>query len=427
MTEEFLHYIWKYRLYKPDIRLTSGDPLDILHPGEQNTDSGPDFMNARVQWGGTLWAGNVEIHILSSDWFRHHHQHDRTYESVILHVVYRNDRDVAYPGGQLIPTLELKDFIDQESWKRYLQFMSSKSWIPCERQLPSVDHLQKVLWLDRLLVERLERKSRFAEDVMVSCSNDWNKVFFRLLAMNFGFNLNNPAFAKLAASFDYGILLRHSDQPLQAEALLFGQAGFLDQEFRDDYPKLLRSEYDFIRKKYSLIPMNVHEWKFLRLHPGNFPTVRIAQLAALVHHAQGLVSRVLETEAHSDLVSLFTVGCSEYWHHHYRFDVLSKCRVCRLGADSVNLLIINLVVPFLFLYGSRTGDEKYISRGMRILEETAGEDNSIIRKWRDLGMEVHKASSTQSLLELKNAYCNLKRCLYCGFGMSLLKIHAISG
>lgn len=427
MTEEYLHYIWKYRLYKPGLRLSSGEPLEVLHPGDHNTDSGPDFFNARIQWGSTLWAGNVEIHILSSDWLRHHHQTDRTYETVILHVVYRNDKVISYPGGQLIPTLELKEFMDQESWQRYLRFMSSKSWIPCEKLLQTIDQVQVVSWLDRLLVERLERKSRIAEKVMLSCYNDWNAVFFRLLATNFGFNLNNLAFEKLASSIAYATILRHSGQLFQLEALLFGQAGFIQQDYRDEYPQSLKKEYEFLQRKYSLTPMGIHEWKFLRLHPGNFPTIRIAQLAALVHHSHGLLSRVLEMEELAELSSLFSSNCSEYWQQHYRFDKPSARRGGRMGIESVNLLMINLVVPFLFLYGSRTGEEKYMARGMHFLEQTSGEDNSIIRKWKDFGLEVNRASVSQALLELKNNYCNSKRCLSCGLGISLLKINAISG
>jgi len=422
MNEEFLSYIWKYRLYSPDLHLVSGEPVDVVHPGDQNTDSGPDFFNSRVKIGTTLWAGNVEIHVAASDWYRHHHHTDHAYDSIILHVVYRNDLEAVSAAEKPLPTLELCRNINNETWQRYLRFMSSRNWIPCENLIPSVDRIYINSWLERLLIERLDRKAARVQEALTLLENDWNLAFFRLLARNMGFNLNNQAFEALAASLSYRQLARHSDNLMQLEAIVFGQAGMLNGNYSDSYAVALKKEYEFLRSKFSLSSMDGHLWKFMRLHPGNFPTLRLSQFAAIIHRSYGMLMDLLEINDLSVYSKAFNVSASEYWKDHYRFDKPAKPGNRRLGAEAVNLLVINLVAPFLFHYGKVKGDSAFIEKALEVLTGSKGEDNTHIRRWKALGMETCSASTTQALLELKGNYCDRKKCLSCRIGIALLKM-----
>jgi hypothetical protein len=421
MTEEFLHYIWQFRLYKTPLQLISGESIHVLHPGEHNSDSGPDFFNARVKIDNTLWAGNVEVHINSSDWYRHNHHLDRAYDSIILHVVYKQDQEILYPGGSPVPTLELSNKTDQQAWKRYLKFMASGTWIPCESLVNTVDPFTWSSWLDRLLIERLERKAVIVEQALTVSINDWNQAFYRLLARNMGFKLNNDAFERLAATLSYLQLSRHADSLFQLEALLFGQAGLLNGSFLDPYPRKLQEEYAFLQKKYSLVSIDGHLWRFMRLHPGNFPTLRLSQFAAIINSTNGLLMQLMETGDMERVYSIFNIEASEYWETHYRFDCPVKPKKRKLGSIAINLLAINLIAPFMFVYGRRSGNNTLTERSIEILEKTDGENNSITRRWEKLGIDISTASRTQALLELKSNYCDRKKCLSCRIGIFLLK------
>jgi hypothetical protein len=421
MTEEFLYYIWQYRLYKPALMLTSGEAFQVVRPGDRNSDSGPDFFNARIRIGDTLWAGNVELHINSSDWFRHNHQFDKSYDSIILHVVYNHDREIPRADGTNLPTLEFANHIDQDAWKRYVQFMEARSWIPCESLIPNVQTICWSVWLTRLLVERLERKAARVEQALTASSNDWNQAFYRLLARNMGFKLNNEAFEMLASSLSYRHLAKHADNLFQLEAMVFGQAGLLNGPFQDSYPTKLQKEYDFLRKKFSLTSIDAHIWRFMRLHPGNFPTLRLSQFATIIHKSNGMLMELLENCDLKTIGSLFNSEASEYWKTHYRFDCPVKGKSRRLGSIAIHLLLINLVAPFLFVYGKRSGNSSLSERSIDLLEKLDGENNFIIRRWKSLGIDVSTASHTQALLELKSHYCDQKKCLSCMIGLSLLK------
>jgi len=421
MTEDFLHFIWQFRLYKTELRLVTGEAVYIIHTGDHNTDSGPDFFNARVKIGDTLWAGNVEIHIKASDWVRHNHQQDRAYDSIILHVVYKHDQEVQRQNGSLLPTLELFDKFDPLTWNRYLQFMNSRSWIPCETLLSTVDDFTLSSWLERLLVERMQRKVLEVEQALAISSNDWNQAFYRLLGRNMGFKLNSEAFERLASTLSYQLLARHSDSLFQLEALVFGQAGLLNGSFSDPYPKQLKKEYEFLQKKFSLVSIDAHVWRFMRLHPGNFPTLRLSQFASIINRSGGLLMQLLEAANLEALHRLFASEASEYWRTHYRFDLPVAGKSRRLGHISSNLLVINLVAPFLFIYGQKKGDSSYIERSMELLEKSEGENNAVTRGWAKLGLDISTASRTQALLELKSHYCERKKCLSCRIGIHLLK------
>ena len=421
MTEEFLHYIWQYRLYKPDLELTTGEIVEVMHPGTHNLDSGPDFFNSKLRIGDTIWAGNVEIHILSSDWNRHMHQSDMSYDNVILHVVLHNDIPVFNHKGSPIPTLELDGRYNENSWKNYLRFMASRQWIPCEPMISKVDPFIRNAWFDRVLVGRLERKALEVEHVLSITQNDWAQTFYRLLARNMGFKLNNQAFEMLAQSLPYQFLAKHADNLFQVEAMVFGQAGLLEHAHTDAYPIKLKKEYEFLKSKFNLSPIDAHLWRFMRLHPGNFPTIRLAQFASIIHQSVSIVGNLFESNDVNTYRNLFTAKASEYWETHYTFDKLSARKKKTLGQSSADLLIINLVAPVLLAYGRRKNDTEITSRPVDLLMQLKGEDNSIIRKWALLGMDVSTAANTQALLELKTCFCDPKKCLECSIGNYLLK------
>jgi len=421
MTEEFLHYIWQYRLYNPELVLQTGEQAEVLHPGIHNLDSGPDFFNAKVRIGETIWAGNVEIHIHSSDWKRHNHQQDISYDNVIMHVVWRDDTPVFRMNGTEIPTLALDGLYNENSWKNYLRFMASQQWIPCDTMISGIDPFIRNAWFDRVLVERLERKSLQVEHILSLTNNDWAHTFYRLLARNMGFNLNNQAFEMLAQSLSYAVLARHADDLFQVEAMVFGQAGLLESSFKDEYPRKLKKEYEFLKNKFDLKPIDAHLWRFMRLHPGNFPTLRLAQFASIIHHSGSMISELFNSNDVNTYYNLFKVEASEYWNTHYTFDKASASRKKTLGRSAADLLVINLVAPILLAYGRRKGDTLMTGKPIDILMQLKGEENSIIRKWAVLGVDVSNAASTQALLELKRNYCDLKKCLNCRIGNYLLR------
>jgi hypothetical protein len=421
MTEEFLHYIWMFRRYDPELTLISGEHLIVLDPGIHNSDSGPDFFNARIRIGKTLWAGNVEIHVNGSDWMRHGHHTDSAYNSVILHVVWNSDTLVKRSNGLALPVLELNGKFPESLWKTYLGFLSSRQWIPCEALLRHTDSLRVHAWLDRLLVSRLERKSAAVEEALAFSEKDWTQTFYRLLATQLGFKLNNLAFAMLAQSLPYPLLARHADDLFQVEALIFGQAGMLEADFHDDYPNRLRKEYKHLRHKFGLKPIDAHLWKFMRLHPGNFPTLRLAQFASILHRTGSSADLLFEAGDRAVYLGLFSSEASEYWTTHYLFDKPSAPRRKSLGSASADLLLINLVAPLLLTYGKRKHEPAFTERALDLLMQIKGEDNSIIRHWASLGMDVSSAAFTQALLELKTSYCDRKKCLECLIGSELMK------
>jgi hypothetical protein len=422
MTEEFLHHIWKFRLFNQlDLRTTEGETIEIVKVGNHNFDAGPDFFNARVRIGDVLWAGNVEIHTNASDWKKHLHQHDKAYDNIILHVVYNADDVVHKASGEVVPTIELKKKIEKKIYQKYLNFKSSNDWIPCEKNIQTVPSLIINSTLDKLLLERLERKSIAITDSLKLNNNNWEETFYQHFARNFGFKTNAVPFELLAKSLPSLFLGKHKNNLLQIEALLFGQSGLLNEHLEDKYLQGLQNEYVFLKHKLKLHSIDAHLWKFLRLRPVNFPTIRIAQFANLIFNSTHLFSKIIETEKCKDLKKLMNVDVSEYWHTHYVFDKSSKSQTKHLGEDAVNNIIINTIVPFLFVYGKQKNEEKYIDRALQFLEQTTGENNSIIKKWEALKQPVKTAYSTQALLQLKNEYCDYKKCLNCSIGNYLLK------
>lgn len=421
MTEEFLYYIWKYRHFPQYLKLSNGEDCTVLDPGSHNKNSGPDFFNARIKIGETVWAGNVEIHIKSSDWYAHKHQNDSAYENIILHIVFDHNENIYRSDKELIPVLELKDKFNMSLYAQYTDFMTNRNWIPCEKMLPAVSRFVINNWLDRMMIERLESKAMEIETQLKYNGNDWDQTFYELLAKSFGFKVNAVPFELLAKSLPLKVLLKHKDNIFQLEALLFGQSGLIDSNCKDDFPKGLYKEYTFLSKKYRLSPIDRHLWRFMRLRPSNFPTIRIAQFTEFIFKSSFLLSRMLEIEKFQDLLDSFGVGTSEYWNDHYVFDKQSPTREKRMGKNAIHLIIINSVVPLLFLHGRIHGKQLFIDRSLKFLDAIPGETNAIIRKWNDLGLSSYTSFSTQALLQLKKFYCNKRRCLECGIGNEIFK------
>jgi hypothetical protein len=425
ITEDFLHYVWKFRLFtRINLQTTEGEEIEVFSAGMAHTDGGPDFQNARIRIGETTWAGNVELHVSSAHWNRHGHQTDGAYGSVILHVVYRDDQPIILPDGRKIPTLELHDRIPEELYLRYHNLIfSNQQFIPCEGNINTVDELTMRNWLTRVLVERLEKKSAAVLEALNVNRGDWEETFYRFLAANFGFKVNALPFELLAKSLPQNIFAKHKNNPMQIEALIFGQAGFLEDDLTDEYPRKLKEEYNYLRKKYSLSPIEKHLWKFLRMRPQNFPTIRLAQFAALVVNSTHLFSKILEVRDVAQLRDLFAnARVNPYWETHYRFDAESKPASKNMGQAGVDIILLNTVAVTLFSYGKHLQKQHYISRAMALLEYLPAEKNHITDDFVTLGVKISTAFESQALLELKNSFCNHKKCLQCAVGNKILKL-----
>ena len=421
MKESILHYVWQNKLFSlQNLTTTDAESVDVVDVGRINTDAGPDFFNAKIKIADTIWAGNVEIHTHSSDWNKHSHQLDKAYDSVILHVVSRVDTDVFRTDGTKIPQLELK--FPTSIAHNYEQLCSQQKWIPCADKINLIPAIFIQSWKNALLAERLEQKMNAIEVLLTDNNQHWEEAFYITLARSFGFGINNQAFESLAKSLPVSILGKHKDQLFQLEALLFGQSGLLCMDELDEYATSLKKEYDFLQSKYGLIPIKKSEWKLLRLRPDNFPHVRIAQFAALVHSSTKLFSKIVENPDIEYIQQLFNCGTSSYWNTHYLFANESVLNVKRLGNLSVNGIIINTVVPFLFCYASQKKNDELKDKTLQMLERIPAERNSIVSNWKNLDLKVENAFDSQALLQLKKQYCDDKKCLRCRIGHKVLTL-----
>lgn len=421
MQENFLHTVWRYSLYRPEqLQTTEGEPVTILNKGTYNTNSGPDFLEAKIKVGDTTLVGHVELHVKSSDWGKHAHDGDDAYNNVILHVVYEDD------GGRTasnIPVLCIKQNIPESVLAQYHRLIQNNDKLPCAASLGKVRDITKESWLSRLLAERWEQKLAGWQDVLDSSQGDWRTLLYQRLAANFGFKVNADAFHQLALSLPLNILAKHGNNLLQIEALLFGQAGMLYNEFTDAYPKTLQKEYQFLQKKYNLQPIKVVQWKFMRMRPANFPTIRIAQFAALIYNSVHLFSQIIEKSKSKEIEALFDVAASDYWDNHYRFDEESKAKCKKkLGASSIQNIIINTVAPIKFLYASQQTTEKLQDEALTLIDHMPAENNRIIDIWDAHQWSPVNAAQSQAQIQLYNNYCAQKRCTDCAIGLSVLKL-----
>ncbi len=419
MTEDFLHYLWQNRLFTQQLSTTSNELISVINPGFHNLNSGPDFSDARLNIGGTMWAGNVEIHVNSSDWFKHGHQNDDAYKNVVLHVVFNNDHK---DETQSMLVCELTGKIDLKLFDNYLEFIQGSTFVPCADLINTVPTEETTLWLERMLIEKLETKADFIHDALTASKNDWEEALWQIMARSFGFNINTLPFEMLARSVSYKILAKHADNRFQIEALLFGQAGMLSHDLVDQYGQELFTEYSFLRKKYALVPIDRSLWKFLRLRPVNFPTIRISQFADLISHHAGLLTALVTKKTISEFSELLTLTASEYWNDHFTFDKFSKGKPKQLGIPSRQLLIINAVLPFLFVYGRSTGDDDLCNKALNLYEQLPPESNSIINNWQLTGISIRSAWHSQALIALKSMYCDKRKCLNCRVGTLLMKV-----
>ncbi|PWD99265.1 DUF2851 family protein [Marinilabilia rubra] len=418
MNEEFLHFLWQHKFYKQGLFYTScGQKMEVIHPGLINTNSGPDFFNAKIKLDGVLWAGNVEIHYKASDWYRHNHYKDSLYDNVILHVVVSDDEDVFTGKGRRIPAWEME--VPERTYQDYDNLLRNRGWIPCQGMIDGVSGFELAGWVERMLIEKLEKKVEGIETILHASKNDWQEVLFIVLSRNFGFGLNGDPFERLARQTPWKIVARNSDAPEKLEALFLGQAGFLNQGRTDDrYMSLLQREYNLIKHKYGLEPIPAHNWKFLRLRPGNFPTIRLVQLAALIARSPFLFDHLLRCNNLSDVRSLFYSEPQPYWINHYRPFASAPEKSKKLGKQAVDLIIINTVVPLFFSYGRLRGQEYFKNKAIDWLNQLPAEKNQIVNGWKKPGIEldISSAAESQGLVYLKKMYCDQRKCLSCRVG-----------
>ena len=421
MKEDFLHYLWKFKKFDSlNLRTFNGEEITIVNVGQYLELAGPDFFNAQIIIGKQKWAGNVEIHLKSSDWYVHHHERDEAYENVILHVVWEHDTEIFRSNNTEIPVLELKTYIDAATIANYQYLMVPKSWIYCEKQLRDIKEFTLKNWQERLFFERLERKSNPIFELLKLTNNDWESVLFCLLAKNFGLNTNGEIFFKIAQTISFSTVRKESFEVENLEALLLGIAGLLDAEKEDNYFKDLKFRYFYLLHKYQIEKKVFEPVQFFKHRPDNFPTIRLSQLANLYHVQQNLFSVISTLNSVKSSYEVFNVSASEYWQNHYQFDKESPKKKKKLSKSFIDLVIINTIIPLQFAYAKSQGKE--ISEDLiQLINGVAPEKNAIIDKFRSFGIKAENAFETQSLLQLKNEYCNKSRCLECAFGMELLK------
>lgn len=426
MKEEFLHYLWKFKKFDTSNLITSnGEKITIENAGHYLQLAGPDFFNAQITIENQKWAGNVEIHLKSSDWYLHNHEQDANYESVILHVVWEHDTEVFRKNNTEIPVLVLKNLVSNETLNNYNSLIKPKSWLYCEKQLNSINSFVFLNWQERLFFERLERKSKPINELLQNTKQDWEAVLFCLLAKNFGLNANGDSFLKVAISIPFAIIRKECHDLQNLESLIFGLSGLLEIEKEDVYYTKLKSNFDYLVHKYQLEPTPINPLQFFKHRPDNFPTIRLSQLANLYHCQQQLFSKIIEVNSVNNIYKIVNVAVSDYWETHYQFDKVSPKKKKTLSKAFIDLLIINTIIPLQFAYAKSQGLE--ISEHLiALLNQVLPEKNAIIDKFSSFGIKAKNAFESQSLLQLKNEYCNKSKCLECAVGIELLKEGSIN-
>ncbi len=416
MTERLLQYIWQFQHFnKSELATAENENLRIIHPGQYNTNQGPDFLDAKLRIGTTTWAGSIELHINSSDWKNHKHASDKNYKNVILHVVWQHDIDLQLS----FPTLILQDKVPKVLLEKYDELMNAPGFIACEKNIHRVEEIIIIAWKERLLVERLEARSRLIFEQLKENNSHWEETFWWQLAKNFGAKVNTEFFEKIARSIPIVILSKHKNQVQQLEALLFGQAGLLEDLFTESYPKMLQKEYRFLKNKYKLKPVT-GSLLFLRMRPSNFPTVRLAQLAMLIHQSVHLFSTIKSSASLNEIRSLLNITANDYWHYHYIFDETTAFKKKNLGSQMSDTILINAIIPVIFAYGHYHQEDQYKDKALEWLSAIHAEKNLVTRGFEALGMTNKTAYDSQALIQLKNEYCNKKKCLDCSIGNRLI-------
>ncbi|HSC52785.1 MAG TPA: DUF2851 family protein [Phnomibacter sp.] len=418
MNERLLHYIWQFRYFNTrSVVTTCGQAVEILHTGEYNTDQGPDFSNARIKLNDTLWAGAVELHVKTSDWHKHGHSGDARYQKLVLHVVWQHDLQ-ELPAN--IPVLVLEPLVPAMMLQQYEKWMSSQQSVPCSNLAQEVSTLTWTAWKDRMLAERLHSKIAAIEKHLAQTDQHWEEVFWRMLCRYFGGAVNGESFEQLAISLPVTLLARHKNQIHQLEALLLGQAGLLHKGFTGSYPVMLYNEYQFLQKKYGLRVINKPP-SFLRMRPVNFPTIRLAQLAMLIHRSSHLFSQLKEAESLQTVWELLDAGTNDYWLEHFKPDEPSERNSKNIGRQTMHILAINAIIPTLFAYGKKQGEEAQCIKVLEWLQQIPAEKNQLIAPFISMQAGLAHAHDSQALLHLRKQYCDARRCLECGVGNALLR------
>ncbi len=419
--EKLMQYVWKHRLWRSEDMVTNtGKKVRVVDPGLLNTDAGPDFFNAKIEIDGHMWVGNVEMHYRATDWKRHRHDSDKAYDSVILHVVAKDDAPVRRTNGELIPQLVLE--VSPQFNADYASLVGATIEVPCATKIKQVPHLTIVEWVEGLAFERLHGKVERIHQLLDSFNGSWEDVCYVTLARNFGFGINNDAFERLARRTPLRLLGKHSDSVLQIEALLFGQAGMLDAQKpgMDSYYNQLCTEYAFLSNKFQLTPMEKESWKLFRIRPQNFPYRRIAMLAQFIEGGFRMMNRILETEGEKEMRALFEVELSGYWTKHYTFGKPNERATATLSRNSIDIILINTVAPLLYAYGELTGSYEMTDKAIKLLEDLRAENNSIVSHFVSYGIDCPDALTSQALVQLKREYCDARKCIYCKIGHHLL-------
>ena len=416
MNERLLQYIWQFQCFNRSSLVTEeGEALQVIHPGNYNSNQGPDFLNAKIKIGPTVWAGSIELHLKNSDWKKHRHSSDKNYKNVVLHVIWQKDTDLILP----FQTLLMQERVSKLLLNRYRDLMEASAGIPCEKNIHLVNEFTWTSWKERLGVERLQAKTQMIFRYLKLHNYHWEECLWWMIAKNFGIKLNSEAFLAIAQSIPVNILAKHRKQIHQIEALLFGQAGLLDANFEEDYPKLLQREYRLLKNKYSLKPVQA-TLLFMRMRPGNFPSVRLAQLAMLIHESTHLFSTIRAARSLSAIRALLNITANDYWHYHYNFENPGAFKKKILGTQMAGNIIINTVIPIVFAYGAHQNEQEYKNKALNWLEELGPEKNAITKVFANLGIANKHASDSQALIQLKNEYCNKKLCLECAVGNKLI-------
>lgn len=430
MMEQLLHYVWKHKLFPlKQLRTSSGEDVEVIDAGLHNHNSGPDFFNAKIKIDGTLWAGNVEIHDKSSDWYAHGHDRDAAYDNTVLHVAGHVNTSVTTVSGRTVPQLELE--VPPHIVQNFTELVATDHYPPCYKIIPGMERMKVTSWLSALHTERLEQKTSAIARRVERCGGSWEDGCFVTLARNCGFGVNGDAFEEWAFNLGLQPVAHHRDDIFQIEAMFMGQAGLLEPDavparYRDaavseGYFTKMRSEYLYLAHKFGLKPMDASRWRFMRLRPQNFPHIRISQLANLYHSRRAGLSSIIECDTADSLRDMFRTCVTPYWETHYVFGSTSCKTEKRLSQKSADLLIINTAVPVLFAYGRHKCDARLCDKALRLLEQLAPENNNIVRLWRACGLDAANAADTQALIQLKKEYCDKKDCLRCRFGYEYLK------
>ena len=428
--EQLLHYVFKHKMFPlRELQTIDGKSVEVIDPGLHNRNAGPDFFNAKVRIGNTMWVGNVEIHDKSSDWYLHGHDKDSNYDNVVLHVAGEIDTDVKTSRGEYLPQMQLD--VPQQVKEHYDELLSTDSYPPCYKVIPSLTTLMVHAWMAALQTERLEQKTEAIRHRAELCGGSWEDAYFMTLARNYGFGINGEVFEQWARNIPLQAIAHHRDDLFQIEAVFMGQAGLLELEAVPDYYQQtalnegyfakLRNEYLYLAHKFSMKPMDYKFWRFLRLRPQNFPHIRISQLANLYYQRKAGLSQLMECETIEQLKTILSSHVTPYWETHYTFGSTSNKNEKHLSYGSINLLMINTAIPMLFAIGRHRGKEVLCDRAFDFLEQLKAENNHIIRMWQQVGLEVKTAGDSQALIQLKKEYCDKKDCLRCRFGYEYLK------